>query len=149
MLLFPFQLHEQTSSCTSSRANEAWFSVDLCPMSAQNCLTPMNNQNCPSMMSSALLPPWLLISTWHICSKSLNAVVVVRPCCRCVGCLADVYRLGRGHVVDLFPALVFFISGNFRNSFFSSGIAILMRSLPTKGLTDKQMHSTVPYALFL
>lgn len=54
VLLFPFQVHGQTSSCTSNRANEAWFSVDLCPVSAQSCLTPMNNHHSPSMMSSEI-----------------------------------------------------------------------------------------------
>lgn len=104
-------------------------------------------------MPSALPLPWLLVSNRRICSKSLNAAVVVGPCCRRagrVGCLADVYGLGRGNVVGFFPSCYFIAC-------FISGIAMLLRSLlfcllclafPTKGLPDKQMASTVAYALF-
>lgn len=51
----PFSVTGQRSSCTSGRANEAWFPIDLCLMSPQNSFT-------------AVPHPWCLqLSLFHGC----------------------------------------------------------------------------------
>jgi len=111
----PFSVTEQTNSCASSRANEACFPTDLCPMSPETPLQQCNSHHSPPVTPSALPPPLLLVSNRCIRSKSLNAAVVVGPCCRCVGCMADVPGLGRSSVLGLSPLLLFYFIFYFRN----------------------------------
>lgn len=92
-------------------------------------------------MPSALPPPLLLVSNRRICLKSLNAAVVVGPCCRRVGCMADAHGLGRSNVVGLSPVPLFYFIFYFRNHNVSEIFTLLPTlTFPAKALTDRQTN---------